>query len=148
MFFSALSTRHSTLDTRPFSFDHPVRPRQHVRRNRQADLLCRFEIDDELELLRLLDRQISWLRAFQNLIDVCGSTAVQVRLVRTVGHEASSVHKLAVWIHRGEPVTHRERSDPAWIVASGEHRGGCHEESTRTLFLYRSERAVKFEQLK
>jgi hypothetical protein len=29
------------------SFDHFIRPRQHVRRNRQADLLCRFEIDDK-----------------------------------------------------------------------------------------------------
>jgi len=34
--------------------DHPIRPRQHIRRNRQADLFGRFEIDDELELFRLL----------------------------------------------------------------------------------------------
>ena len=31
-----------------------IRPRQHVGRNRQADLLRRFQIDDELELRRLL----------------------------------------------------------------------------------------------
>src|SRR5499426_1315479 len=39
MFFSALSTRHSTLDTRPFLLNHLIRSRQHVGRNRQADLL-------------------------------------------------------------------------------------------------------------
>ena len=33
-----------------------VRPRQHVRRNRQADLFRGFEVDDELELRRLLHR--------------------------------------------------------------------------------------------
>ena len=33
MFFSALSTRHSSLDTRPFSFDQPTRPGKHLRRN-------------------------------------------------------------------------------------------------------------------
>jgi hypothetical protein len=41
------------------SFDHSIRSRQHIRRNRQADLLGGFEIDDQLELLRLLDRKIA-----------------------------------------------------------------------------------------
>ena len=54
MFFSA--PIHSTLDTRPFSLDQPTRPGEHLRRNRQADLLGRLEIDDKLELLRLLHR--------------------------------------------------------------------------------------------
>ena len=40
------------------SSDHFVRSRQHIRRNRQADLLSRFQIDDELELRRLLHGQI------------------------------------------------------------------------------------------
>src|SRR5215813_4675281 len=52
------STCPSTLDTRPFSFDHPVRPRQHIRWNRQADQLRCFQIDDELKLLRLLYGEI------------------------------------------------------------------------------------------
>ena len=45
----------STLDrlTAYLSLDHLVRPRQHVRRNRQADLLGGFQIDHELELRRL-----------------------------------------------------------------------------------------------
>src|SRR5262249_3558581 len=43
------------------SLDHLIRSRQHVRRNRQADLLGCFEIDDELELRRLLDWQVSRL---------------------------------------------------------------------------------------
>ena len=60
------------------SLDDSVCPCQDVRRNRQADLLGSFEIDDELELLRLLDRKVSRLSAFQNLIHVSGGTPVQV----------------------------------------------------------------------
>jgi hypothetical protein len=44
--------------------DHLIRPRQHVGRNRQADLLGRFQIDDELELCRLLHRQVGGLGSF------------------------------------------------------------------------------------
>ena len=36
-------------------FNDLIRPYQHVRWNRQADLLGGFQIDDELELFRLLD---------------------------------------------------------------------------------------------
>ena len=56
---------------RRWLFDHLVRPHQHVRRNRQTDLLGGFEIDHELELLRLLDRKISGLGALQNFVHVC-----------------------------------------------------------------------------
>jgi hypothetical protein len=37
-------------------FDHSIRPRQNIRRNRQTDLLGGLEIDDKIEFLRLLDR--------------------------------------------------------------------------------------------
>jgi hypothetical protein len=42
-----------------WSFDHPIRPRQYIRRNRQTDLFGGFEIDDELELRRLLDGKVA-----------------------------------------------------------------------------------------
>src|SRR5262245_55183180 len=41
--------------------DHPVRSRQHIRRNRQTDLFGGFEINDELKLRRLLDWKIGGL---------------------------------------------------------------------------------------
>jgi hypothetical protein len=37
--------------------DHLIRPRKYVGRDRQADLLRRFEIDDELEFDRVLGRE-------------------------------------------------------------------------------------------
>ena len=63
------------------SFDHLICPRQHVRRNRQADLLCGFEIDDEIEFRRLLDRKIGGFSAFQDLVDIHGGAPVQVEKV-------------------------------------------------------------------
>jgi hypothetical protein len=57
-------------------FDHFIRSRQHVRWNRQADLLCRLEVDYKLELGWLLDGEIGGLSAFQNLIDVNGGAAI------------------------------------------------------------------------
>ena len=60
------------------SLDHLVRSHQHVRRNRQADLLGGFQIDDELKLRRLLDRKVGGLGALEDLIHVSGGASVQV----------------------------------------------------------------------
>ena len=43
--------------------NHPIRPRQHVWRDRQADLLGGFKIYDELKLGRLLDGNVGGLGA-------------------------------------------------------------------------------------
>jgi hypothetical protein len=56
-------------------FDHPIRLHQHPLRNGHTDFVGGFEIDYEIEFLRLLNRQIGWLCTFENLVDVgCGST--------------------------------------------------------------------------
>jgi hypothetical protein len=44
--------------------EHFIRSRQHVRRNRQADLFRCFQIDDEFELRRLLHRKSGQLCSF------------------------------------------------------------------------------------
>ena len=59
--------------------DHLVRPYQHIRRNRQADLLRRFQIDDEFEFDRLLDGQVCGLPPFKIL-----STYVAARRNKSV----------------------------------------------------------------
>ncbi len=45
------------------SLDHLVRPRQHIRRNREADLLASFEIDHQFTTRPLLQQQMSWFNA-------------------------------------------------------------------------------------
>src|SRR5262244_2824725 len=75
---AAKGSKENSIQSSPLdflSFGHFIRPCQHIRRNRQADLFSGFEIDNELELRRLLDWQVRRLGAFQNLIDVyCGTS--------------------------------------------------------------------------
>ena len=65
--FSLIQKQKSQIQN---SLDHPIRPRQHLLRNREANLLRCLEIDDELKLRRLLDRKISGLGAFENFVNI------------------------------------------------------------------------------
>jgi hypothetical protein len=76
------------------SLNHLIRPHQHVGRNRQADLLSRFEIDDELELLRLLHREIGKLSAFEDLVHLGSGAPIKVIEVRPIGHKAALIDVL------------------------------------------------------
>ena len=54
------------------SLDQPIRSGEHLRRDRQADLLRSLEINHQLELRRLLDRQIGGLRSLQDSVhEIC-----------------------------------------------------------------------------
>src|SRR5262249_56018968 len=48
------------------SLDHLIRPRQQRRRDRQAERLGGLEVDDQLELGRLLDWEIGRVRTLAN----------------------------------------------------------------------------------
>jgi len=49
------------------SFYDPIRSRQHIRRNCQADLFCRFTVEHKCKLHRVLHRQISRFGTFKIL---------------------------------------------------------------------------------
>src|SRR5262245_31289894 len=83
-----------------------------LRWNLQADLLGRLEIDDELELRRLLDRNIARLGTFQNLVHIRGGAPVQVGNVHAVRHEPPSFYKIALVVHDGEPLLYRKFYNP------------------------------------
>ena len=109
MCFSRVFPSHrSLLACSSCLFDHLIRPRQHVRRNRQTDLLGGFQIDDELELFRLLHRQVSRLGAFQNLVHICGGAAVQVEIVRRRRMSPPASHIFVTWVYRWEPILYRK----------------------------------------
>src|SRR5262249_26959972 len=57
-------------DIRVRLLDHLVRAQEQVPRNREAERLGGLHVDDKLELGRLFDRQISRLRAFEDLVDI------------------------------------------------------------------------------
>ena len=56
------------------SLDHLVRAQQQRLRDREPERLRRLQIDHQLELRRLLHRQVRRPRAFEDLVDVDGGT--------------------------------------------------------------------------
>ena len=77
------------------SSNHFVGSCQHSLWDREADLLGGFQIDQEFKLRRLLDRQIGWLAAFQNLVHLRSRSTEQIRTVRAVRHQTSRFCELA-----------------------------------------------------
>src|SRR4026209_2523310 len=93
------------------SANHPIRSRQHVRRNYEADLLGGFQVDYQLELGGLLDGKVGGFCPFQNLIHIDGGALVQVGEIGPVGHETASLHKQAERIYRRQSIFCRELRD-------------------------------------
>ena len=98
--------RFNSILASPFrvlcSFDDSVRPRQHVRRDREADLLGGLEIEHQIELDRLLYREIGGFCALENLVDEYRGAAKQVVGICSVGHQAAVFDVIGPWIH-GRP---------------------------------------------
>src|SRR5262245_54013563 len=94
------STRHSSLDTHPFSLDQLGRPGEHLRRNRQTDLLRRLEIYHQLELRWLLNGQIGGLSSLQDSVHVICDAPVGLSGVRPVGHEPTGLYIFSGGVHR------------------------------------------------
>src|SRR5439155_25624151 len=69
--------------------DHLVRTQPQRRRNRQPERRGSFQIDHELELRRLLDWEVSGLRALEDLVHEIGSAPVQFRIACAIGHQPS-----------------------------------------------------------
>ena len=61
----------------------------------EAERLGGRQVDDQIELGRLLDREVGRLRPAQNLVDIVGGAPEQVREVRSIGHQASRFDVLA-----------------------------------------------------
>jgi hypothetical protein len=124
----------------PLSSDDSIRPRQHVRRHRQAYLLGGFEIDDELEFRRLLYRQIGWFGAFENFVNHHGDAPVVFGLLRSVRHQAASGYKTSLMVNRRHPILRRQFRDP--LSMSIDKRTRCRRERDAPRWAWCFERAV------
>src|SRR5262245_4530766 len=76
-------------DIRLVSFDDLVGAAKHRRRQRKAEHLGRFEIDYQLVLGRRLYRQVGWLLALEDAIDVAGRLPVQIGETGSIGNQAA-----------------------------------------------------------
>src|SRR3954447_12978666 len=65
--------------------DYLVGAQQECFGDRQPERLGGHQIDDEIELVRLLDREVGRLGSAQNFVDILGGTPEQVRPVYSIG---------------------------------------------------------------
>ena len=70
-----------------------------------------FEIDEQLELGRLVDRQVARVVALQNASDVDAVATIRIRQVVAVAHQAARRDVLAARIDRRDCVARREGDD-------------------------------------
>jgi hypothetical protein len=75
----------------------------------QAGRLGGGQVDDEIELGRLLDREVGGIRTTQNLVDMVSRAPEQVREVWSIGHETSSLDVLPKSVHRRQACGERMR---------------------------------------
>src|SRR5262245_43727386 len=87
---AARRPKDSARKARRPSLDDLIRPRQHRLRDCQTEGLRRLEIDDQLELGRLLDGQVRRLGASEDLVHVDGAAPVEIDVIRAVAHPPKS----------------------------------------------------------
>jgi hypothetical protein len=111
--------------------DDLIRSRKHVRRDCEADLLGRFQIDDELELGWLLDGEVSGLGSFQYLIDVSRGTPELFPEVGGIGHESTNLDEHLAVINRWDAVFLCELYDAFSLIE--EQKSQRHYETLETI---------------
>src|SRR5205814_9638079 len=86
------------------SSKHLIRSREQVDWNWQTNLFCRFKVNDEFKLRRLLHRQISRFGTFQDLVYVNSRAPIEVIVVRSVEHETALIDKFFLEVNGRQPV--------------------------------------------
>src|SRR5215475_12502226 len=84
------------------SFDHLIGAVEQRRWHLQPDRLCRPQIDDELEFVRLLDRDVGGLGAAQYLDDLAGELPENLGEAGAIGGEADLFRGLGPLVDRGK----------------------------------------------
>src|SRR5258706_15623664 len=71
---SKIKKRPRRRKSKIVSFDNLVRPYQYIRRHRQTNLLCDFQVEHQVKLVRRLDPQFTGLGALESLVAIGSST--------------------------------------------------------------------------
>lgn len=85
------------------SLDHSIRARHDRLRNSDAELLCDFEIDNQLQLGGLFDRQLASARTSEDPVDEIPEASKTLFEIWSVGHEptmsylAHSMNAMGGW---------------------------------------------------
>jgi hypothetical protein len=78
----------------------------------EAEVLSDFQVDDQPELCRLLDRQLAGLGTFEDLVDVPRRAAEIVGDVRAMRKEPSRFGEVTNFVDGKQPAFRREGDNP------------------------------------
>src|SRR5215831_7689142 len=85
------------------SFNHLVSDAEQRGRECNAERLGGYQVHDQIEFGRLLDRDITRLRAAKNLIDIVAGTPEKGRAVGSIGHQTCFSGGVPSPEHRRQP---------------------------------------------
>src|SRR6516164_7894511 len=91
------------------SLDHLIGAGEDRWRDRQTQRVRRFQVDDQLEFGRLLDRQVGGLLALENAAGVFAGYSGHRGESRTVADQTAGSGKLADKVDRGDTMSRRHR---------------------------------------
>jgi hypothetical protein len=97
-------------------FDHLVGGREQRRRHGQPERLRGLEMNDELEICRLLYRKFGRVRAFKNSVHISGGSTEDVRRVRPMRHEPAFDGERPIDRDSRQPGLYGELSDPLDVI--------------------------------
>src|SRR5262245_28971136 len=92
-------------------FDRLIGNGEQPRREGEAEYLGGVEVDHELELGRLHDRQVGGLLALQNPSGIHTGLAICAGDARSVAHQAAGFGTIAPGIDRNHPMVGRQRNE-------------------------------------
>src|SRR5215467_12648239 len=97
--------------------DDFVRPREHRRRDREAEGLGGLQVDDELELGRLFDREVTGLGTFEDPVDLSGEAGNVLQGRGSVGEQPTRLGELPVITDRRQAAPRRGNSNTFQVRA-------------------------------
>src|SRR4051812_10779616 len=90
------------------SLDHLVGASEQRRGHGEPEFFGRLEVNDELKLGRLFDRESRRVGTLENLVDVGRCPTVKVWVAYAVRHQAAVLDKLSGRIDRRQPMLGRK----------------------------------------
>jgi len=128
-----------------YSFDQFVRAQQESLGDGEADGLCGLDVNRQLELGRELHRQLAYLGAAQDAVDVRCGPAIPIKLICCVCQKPARGDVGPTGVDRGQPVLCRQRDDR--LASGGGVRGWQHKKAAIRRSRERVDRAYNVDRI-